>query len=330
MKRFRKFIKESVPPFFIFLKNAIPVYYYDLVRFYKYSATNGVKNKKQLTGQIIKTYHVIEKGLSMPNTRFGFGKDPLNSLISLCSSFKERFGESDEQYQHAIGVIIEYEEFHKLHNHELDIEILKKIDKLKNDLSIAVLPGKQVEVGSNDYFKDSASDFVLFSNSRHSVRNYSEEEVPLSLIKQSISLVRNTPSACNRQTVRAYVYSDKTQIDDILAVQGGTRGFGHLANKLIIVTAELGVFIGLNERNQGYIDGGMFAMNLLYALHNSKIAACILNCSILPSKDMKLRTLTGIKESEVFIAMISCGYVPENFKLATSRRNNIDDIIEVK
>ena len=93
----------------------------------------------------------------------------------------------------------------------------------------------------------------------------------------------------------------------------------------------MGLFGGIAERYQVYIDGGMYAMNLLYALHYNQIAACILNCSHTPEKDELLRNICGIKDSENFIAMIACGIPPERFKIAISRRyersdtNNIID-----
>jgi hypothetical protein len=54
-----------------------------------------------------------------------------------------------------------------------------------------------------------------------------------------------------------------------------------------VITAELGVFMNLDERNQAYTDGGMYAMNLLLALHHHQIAACPLNCSHSAAKDRK-------------------------------------------
>ncbi len=118
-------------------------------------------------------------------------------------------------------------------------------------------------------------------------------------------------------------------MNDILQKQGGNRGFGQLANKQIIIVSEVGVFGSDGKRNSAFINGGMFGMNLLYALHYEKIAACILNCSNWPKKDLELRKLCKIKESEEFIAMLTCGNSPENFRLALSKRYNIKEISKV-
>jgi nitroreductase len=64
-------------------------------------------------------------------------------------------------------------------------------------------------------------------------------------------------------------------------------------------------------------------MNLLYAIHYQKIAACILNCSNNIEKDKSLRKLCNIKNSEFFIAMIAFGIPPENFKIAGSKRYDL-------
>jgi nitroreductase len=109
-----------------------------------------------------------------------------------------------------------------------------------------------------------------------------------------------------------------------LEIQGGNRGFGHLVNKLMVITSETGVFSSESERNQAFIDGGIYAMNLLYSLHYYNIACCILNCSNTVEKDRRLRELCGVKESEVFISMVSLGMPPNDFKAAASIRYPIE------
>jgi hypothetical protein len=84
------------------------------------------------------------------------------------------------------------------------------------------------------------------------------------------------------------------------------------------------VFCNINERNQAFIDGGMYAMNLLYALHCNMVAACILNCSFDPGKENHIKSIAKIKDSEVLIAMIACGDPPEGFQLTMSPRNSLD------
>ena len=110
----------------------------------------------------------------------------------------------------------------------------------------------------------------------------------------------------------------KEEIIKILDKQGGNRGFGHLASNLLITTFEPSVYFEESERVSGFVDGGMYCMNILYSLHSNGIAACILNTAHNETKDLEIRKVTNIPKSECFVAMIACGVPPANFKIAKS------------
>lgn len=303
--------------------NMFRTYYYDFKRYFVFSSSKGFLSKEQLIGGIILEYHVIEKGLTMPETRLGFGREKILSLCDKCIDFIRKYKDEDIQLKHAIGVVFEYKYFHEKNSFQLDEEILSKIGILEKIYDGMIMRTIQKEISKDAYFSHSFGPFNAFSMSRSSVRNYSDENIPEEKINAAISLASNAPSACNRQPWRTYVYTKESEINRILQVQGGNRGFGHLTNKLIIIAGELSMFGYLQERNQVFIDGGIYAMNLLYSLHFHQIATCILNCSHSIEKDRQLRELCKIKESEVFIAMITCGVPPEKFKVAISKRYDI-------
>jgi nitroreductase len=299
------------------------MYLNDMLRYLKYSRTFGNDNPDKMVGSIILQYHVIEKGLTMPESRTGFGKERIILLCRECMEYIEKYGKEDEQINHAIGVVLEYEGYHESIGFILDNEVKDAINQLKDSLKTRVNITIQLQKTKTEYFKKTNCSFPDFSNSRSSIRNFTSEDIPLTKIKTALELARNTPSACNRQSWRTYVFTDKQMITRLLEAQGGNRGFGHLTNKLIIVTGELAMFCYTSERYQVYIDGGLYAMNLLYALHNNEIAACILNCSFDFEKEQEIKRFSGIKESEVLIAMIACGLPPEEFKIAISPRYSL-------
>jgi len=298
-------------------------YYYDFKRYKQYSRSYGSNTSVKLAAEITALYHVIEKGLTMPEPRLGFGQEKIILLCESCFNFIEKYGIEEDQVHHAIQVILEYKNFHNNLKYQLNSSIENAINQLGNKIS-GFSPCAQKTMTKKEYFQNKMLDFSNFANSRASVRNFSTEIIPINKVIQALDLARNTPSACNRQTWRTYLLSDKKLIDKILEIQGGNRGFGHLTDKLIIIAGELGVFGSIAERNQVFIDGGMYAMNLLYSLHYNEIAACILNCSHTPEKDLKQRTICGIKKSEVFIAMVACGIPPNNFMITASKRYDLD------
>jgi nitroreductase len=296
----------------------------DLVRYLKYSRTSGNDDPVKMTGTIILQYHVIEKGLTMPEVRPGFGQDRIISLCGDCRKYIEKYGMNDQQILHAAGVIFEYENYHRQINFILEKNVRDSISGLKNILQGEPVTASQRHTSKTDYFRYVSGAFREFSESRASVRHFTDEDIPSNKIRMALDLARNTPSACNRQSWRTYVFTEKKIISGLLESQGGNRGFGHLTNKLIIIAGELGVFCNSNERNQVYIDGGIYAMNLLYSLHSMEIAACIMNCSFDHEKEEEIKVSAGIKESEVLIAMIACGIPPDEFKIASSPRYDID------
>jgi nitroreductase len=310
----------------LLFRRSIPVrraikkaYRYDLQHYLNHSGLINQAAKTVLTGRIINAYHSIEKGLTMPDFRPGFGKGVLLGLINDCLYYLQTYGDQELQIKHALGVLKAYEAHHEQLNHPLDAAIQVNLNRLHPYQ--ATLPTcNQLETTKVAYFSASEAPFNQFAISRASVRHYTTEPIPVAAIQSALTLATHTPSACNRQCWRTYQYEDLAHIQRILDAQGGNRGFGHLVTHLIVITAETGVFQTIDERNQAYIDGGMYAMNLLYALHHQQIACCILNCSHTPDKDRTMRTLTGIKPSEVFIAMITCGIPPSQFKLTLSKR----------
>jgi len=285
-----------------------------------------------MISKIILDTHVIEKGLTMPEFRFGFGQDRLLVLLGNIIGYFEAFDKSEPQLLHSLSVVDEYFEVHDSEGYAVTEELLEAISKLShvlNDHEINIKRRDQLAVSKMEFFSSVEKSFFEFSNSRSSVRNFSGDPVCFNDIEDALDLCRNTPSACNRQSVRVHLYSKKSDMEAILRVQGGNRGFGHLAGSLIIVTYESSKYFEESERNSGIVDGGMYCMNILYALHARKIAACILNAAHDGSKDLAMRKEANIPDSEVFVAMIACGYAPDKFKIATSFRYPLDSILSV-
>ncbi|MEP1870511.1 MAG: nitroreductase family protein [Paraglaciecola sp.] len=303
---------------------------YDLNHYFKHSMNLSDYEEDKLISRIVLDTHVIEKGLTMPEARLGFGLARLNILMENMRLFIQSYDVANPQLLHGFSVLQEYVDFHEKHNHAIDSQALANYNKLvilKESKDITFTSREQRNISKSDYFLNAESSFFEFSESRSSLRNYSAERVSQETLKQALDLARNTPSACNRQSVRVHLYRDLTEISKILEVQGGNRGFGHLANFLIAVTFKPKIYFEQNERNSGHVDGGMYAMNILYALHCNKLAACILNAAHAPAKDKKMRSVANIPDDEIFVAFIAGGIPPDDFKIARSFRYPLDYVL---
>jgi nitroreductase len=94
------------------------------------------------------------------------------------------------------------------------------------------------------------------------------------------------------------------------------------------VTSDLKCFTGVTERNEAYVDGGMFAMSLLYALHHQGVGACPLNWMVPSSVDAKLRRVLPIPQNEKVIMVISVGHMPDKLRVAKSVRRPTEHFVK--
>ena len=86
---------------------------YDRAQFMANAGALHLDRKAAACAEIVMGYHVIEKGLTMPRRRLGFGKGAVVHLVNLISSFEKRFGRDDPQVRHAVGVLRAYRELHR-------------------------------------------------------------------------------------------------------------------------------------------------------------------------------------------------------------------------
>ena len=269
--------------------------------------------------EIVMGYHVLEKGLTMPRRRMGFGKAAALNLAALVTSFERRFGD-DPQVRHAVRVLRAYRELHRDWP-----EPMPRIDAF-----LAAHPGEaaavEPHVTREAFFAEKDAPFPRFSASRHVVRHFAGP-VSRETVEKAVGIALAAPSACNRQPSRAHVVCDPALRDRLFALQGGTRGFGQDADKVIVVTADLSTVRWGWERHDIYTNGGFFAMNLCHALHHCGVAHCILHWSVPPAADREAHALAGIPENEAIVLMVACGIPPEEFDVAASPRIAAADAI---
>lgn len=147
-----------------------------------------------------------------------------------------------------------------------------------------------------------------FFNSRHSVRDYSDEKVKKEDINAAISLAMRCPSACNRQPTKCYV----CQFDD---------------QQTIIITVNVRAF-NCSEFNDWFVSPSIFAAYLSLTLHLYGIGCCIYRKQLYGNDpyNKKMKALCAIPNDEMIVLELKFGYYKDNFSIACSNRANCDDI----
>ena len=292
-------------------REAAQAFRYDKVQFIANIGTLQLDRKAAARAEIIMDYHILEKGLTMPRRHLGFGKDVIVRLINIVESFERRFGTDDSQVRHAVGVLRAYREMHR--------DWPEPMPRL--DAFLAAHPDipavNEPHISKSDFFAAKDAPFPQFAASRHVVRHFAGP-VPRETIESAIALATTAPSACNRQHAHVHVFDSAEMRDKLFEMQGGSRGFGSDADKVLVVTADLFAVHWSGERHDVYTNGGMFAMNLCYALHYFGVAHCILHRSVSPKTDREAHAFLGIPPNEAIVLIIACGMPPEEFDVAAS------------
>jgi nitroreductase len=297
---------------------------YDLKIFYKYAFTEKkLRNRSSFEAFLTKQYHIVEKGLALPNSRPGFGKPKITLLILKTKQYQERFGE-DRIVINIKQTLKQYLDRNKLLK-EKDYEYHELIFDLVSGMDFQEKGGVK-KISKSDINNYTNIDFSKFIKSRTSVRNFSDSDVLHDEVFKAVDLARFAPSVCNRQSWKVHYYKDKKIKNSLLKLQGGNGGFTDSINQLLIVTSEVSRFTKL-ESNQVYVDGGLFAMNLLLGLHSQNIASCCLNTCFPYIVEKEVKKLAKIPESERLIMMIGIGNFKENFEVAISNRIDVKQIL---
>jgi nitroreductase len=306
----------------ILIKN----YFVDFKLYTKHSNLFNKDSFEKIEADIILKYHSLEKGFLFAKIKNKFGVNNVVVLNRLLNNELVISNKNLSQIKAAYKVMCKYYELHVQRNVDIsDYYTLKQYQFYKQIIVDGLDCVKEHE--SVLYFKEADENFYSFSNSRSSVRNFKEERVPIEKIKDVLSLAKNAPSVCNRQPVKVYYVTNKEKIDQICEIQGGLTGYSNSLNQLMVVVSDRNYFYTVGERNQFYIDGGIFLMNLLYALHFYKIGACPAHWGLKIDADKKIKNILNMKESEKVISLVAIG-IPENeFKTCASTRRSTEEIL---
>lgn len=327
-------IKGRVMSFKIHLKDALRPwrdisyavggFMYDFARFWRHGGWRHHGRRSVRDYKAVKIYHRLEKSLSFRERRADSGLAAAQELVRHLDrsaatpaawTFHEKVGvkvlgeyiAASDPLVGAPGIVT----FHEKH--------------------AADAPdfGGAVEVTATSLQKGRLDDPEAFFNSRASVRDFAPVGVPLADIERAVTLALKTPSVCNRQASHVYCLHRREDIDRALSLQNGNRGFGHEIPCLLVICADLTAFDTAAERYQHWIDGGMFSMSIVWALHALGYASCCLNWSKTPGDDRRIRSLLPIRPEHSIMMMLAVGQPNDRIRACYSARKPVPEFLEI-
>lgn len=293
---------------------------------HKYNATFGMlEDKQKLEARIEIGIHGVEKGLSFRNPKKAFGVEKIIFLLDNLLFYKEKFRDI-----HFIGKQLEtiqaYIEFNKGYENKITT-IVDKFNNLTKESSFH-FPSGTINIKKEDIISSLDFNYEKFVNSRHSFRYFSEQPVDMSLLDKALKIAQQTPTACNRQPQKAYIFLGEKK-NKLLKRQGGSKGFYEEINVAILITVEQKKYF-MNEMHQCYVDGGLYAMGLLHALHYMGLATIPLTVGHYTGKDRNILFKDfNIDESEAPVLIIGVGNMCEQANVNKSQRKDFHEITTI-
>ncbi len=289
-----------------------------------------ISSYEKLSAELIFQFHKLEKGMCIPGKPRFFGLDPAVATCLLVERWKAaKLPQTDPVF---IGAIETLRAYRRRWAHtpppaadavRIAALLTQALDGLPDHPSfITPLPYQPSPLHLTEVFDQLCKD-------RRSVRAYDAAVPPMALIEGAIAAAQLSPSACNRQPCHVHLYRDREKIDRMLALQNGNSGFGHLLSTLLVITADGNAFFDASERNEPYVDGGLFSMTLILALQARGLASCCLNWCVTPDKDIEAHKRGDIPSHHKIIMFMAVGYPLEGALAPLSARREIASIVHL-
>lgn len=321
--RLKSAILYRLPLYIQFLLEVL-VYWKRLCKFNASINTNNDCQKMQYT--LLRENHIIEKGMSIRDTRQGFGQEKVKKLIARLSLYYDKYGEKDNSFIiYPLSTIKEYIRYQKkdgINISGIEKEFNSLCDKIGETAKQLSLPAGIKTEKKKNIQEAALNDFASLVYSRHSIRYFTDEPPSKELLDKALELAARTPSACNRQAWHTHIYFNE-DTHELLQMQDGCKGFHDDIHCCIVVTADMKGFLG-HEPFQCFIDGGLYAQNLINALHYVGLGAIPLSCGFMTIKLDQIKNTFDIPQNEAMIVIIGTGNLADETKIAISTRKPIE------
>ncbi len=266
-----------------------------------------------LETHLTKDYHRVEKGLALREPRRPFGRDverrlEQNLRLALESGRAPSTEVDFEEYaRQALAGLREWND-----------------SAHRSDLLSPVVRQTYQENSS----ADPTSPMENFFASRASVRDFQEKAVvDRGLIDRAAAIAQTAPSVCNRQSGRLHVFSGHDDVTRVLSNQNGNAGFRESVPHVAVITVDRRLFSGPEERNQRWVDGGLFAMTFVWGLQAMGVATCMLNWSVKHDQDARMRDVIRMSEHEDIVCLVAFGYRRPESRVALSPKRPLRSVL---
>lgn len=280
---------------------------------------------RRFSNKTIIEAHTIEKGLALPSPRPHFGQDKIRAMLAMNDGWTPP--EGDLSRSMLVGALRDYS-LAFAGTDAPDAQLASQIEKLIADPGSDGATGGVRTVDVAQLVRNENA--IAFLDARFSARDFGQTPLSDNEVEEVLALALRAPSQCNRQSVRVHVYRDRETIKQLLDLQGGGRGFAEAVPTLFVLASEITAWGGPQQRNQPYVDGGIFLTMLLLSLAANGFVSCPMNLAITNRREREIKEVGSIPARDRLIVMVAAGPPPAHtLRAANSPRWDVRAICQM-
>ena len=176
----------------------------------------------------------------------------------------------------------------------------------------------------------SFTELTALYQQRRSVRWFTDEPVPLSVLQDAITSAAQAPSACNRQSFKFISFTEAKDAQRVGAIAAGTTGFAHQFPCLLVLVGDLSAYPFEKDRHVIYIDGALASMQLMLALETLGLSSCPINWADEPVGNTKMQAELNLSPYQRVLMLLAVGYPDPNGQIAYSAKKDITELLDAR
>lgn len=284
---------------------------------------NACKSPQGCQYLLRRNIHRIEKGLLMKPRRDVFAIDYVEETVDCYARMTTVCTDNTDPHElaWARGVLKAY--FEAVGRHARIDAARKRFESLSGSErgESELIP---IRCGPSSPPSVAYHDFLELARRRRSVRWFLPKSVSRELIDQAITVASLSPSACNRQAFEFRVLDEPELVRRVASIPQGTSGFYESFSVVIAAVGKLSAYAVERDRHIIYIDIGIAAMSLMYALETVGLSSCCLNFPEVDAQEREIASILGLEPDDRVVVLIATGYADPEGMVACSEKKSLD------
>lgn len=295
-------------------------FFHDAVDYSKYYLESAERcgNPKY---RIMLLVHSLEKGMCMKDLR-PFGQQKAIQLKEILEKNGRKSG-MEFEFDLGLSILSTWISFYDNNGWTKNNNVVSIERFLEGKSAVYQAGRREYRIPSLELKNENFTEVMLC---RHSIRDFADRNLNIEDIDYAVQMFLEAPTACNRQMCKVYYIKNRTIVDLLNKTVLGVGGFNKDTLNYFIITYDIAAFDIFGERNQGYLNAGLVAMNFANGLHARGIGSCFMQWANKRSEDENMRKALKLGKSERIAVVLAAGYYKEDSYIPCSVRRPTNEV----